>query len=305
MGKTFILGSRGSTLALAQTREVMESLQALYPQHRFSLQIIKTTGDRVADLPLPQIGVKGVFVKELQQALLAGEVHLAVHSYKDLPVESPPGLAIAAIPRRDDPRDVIVSRSGLPLSQLPSGARVGTSSPRRQAQLRALRPDLEYYNLRGNLDTRLRRVGEGIVEAAAVAAAGMKRLRWEARITEYLSPEVCIPAVGQGALAIEIREEDEETRALVAALDHRPTHRAITAEKAFLRHLGGGCHTPIAALGQIEDGTLRLWGMVASPDGSHLLKDKMEGNAEAPEEIGALLGETLLSLGAAKLLAEA
>lgn len=302
MGKTFILGSRGSALSLAQSRAVMETLQALHPQHRFELQVIRTTGDRVTDLPLPQIGVKGVFVKEIQQALLAKEVHLAVHSYKDLPVVSPPELIIAAIPRREDPRDVLISRSGLPLSQLPPGARVGTSSPRRQAQLKALRPDLEYYNLRGNLDTRLRRVGEGMVEAAAVAAAGMKRLGWADRITEYLSPEVCIPAVGQGALAIEIREDDEETRALLAPLDHLPTRRAILAERAFLRHLGGGCHSPIAALGRVEDGTLRLWGMVASPDGSHILRDKMEGNAEAPEEIGALLGETLLSLGAAKLL---
>lgn len=298
----FVLGSRGSALALTQTGEIVRLLSGRHPDVDFQVKKIKTEGDIRRRQPLSLMEGKGVFVKEIQQALLAGEIRAAVHSYKDLPVESAPGLEVVAILPREDPQDALVSREGLPLESLPQGAVLGTGSPRRAAQIRALRPDLHIGEMRGNLDTRLRKVASGVVEAAVVAAAGLNRMGWHDRITQLLSPDVCIPAVGQGALAVEIKADDEEARRLLTPLDHPPTRTAITAERAFLERLGGGCHSPIAALGEVQDGRLRLRGMVASPGGDRLLRDSIDGDAASPQGVGRLLAERLLEQGAAEWL---
>ena len=281
---------------------MLEGLRALYPRREFSIRKIETRGDRLRDVPLSRIGGKGVFVKEVQEALLGGEVDMAVHSFKDLPTEPNPGLTLACITRRLDPRDALVSREGLSLDRLPPGARVGTSSPRRSAQLKAFRPDLALVEMRGNLDTRLRKVASGMVETAVVAAAGLLRLGWGDRITQFIPPEVCLPSVGQGALAVEMREGDEELAEMLAALDHPPTRLAITAERAFLEALGGGCHYPIAALGEMVGQRLLLQGLVASPTGERVLRDRAEG--EDPEATGRALARKLLGQGAGEILKE-
>ena len=281
---------------------MLEGLRALHPRREFSIRKIETRGDRLRDVPLSRIGGKGVFVKEVQEALLGGEVDMAVHSFKDLPTEPNPGLTLACITRRLDPRDALVSREGLSLDRLPPGARVGTSSPRRSAQLKAFRPDLALVEMRGNLDTRLRKVASGMVETAVVAAAGLLRLGWGDRITQFIPPEVCLPSVGQGALAVEMREGDEELAEMLAALDHPPTRLAITAERAFLEALGGGCHYPIAALGEMVGQRLLLQGLVASPTGERVLRDRAEG--EDPEATGRALARKLLGKGAGEILKE-
>lgn len=253
-------------------------------------------------MPLSRIGGKGVFVKEVQEALLGGKVDIAVHSFKDLPTEPNPGLTLACITRRLDPRDALVSREGLSLDRLPPGARVGTSSPRRSAQLKAFRPDLALVEMRGNLDTRLRKVASGMVETAVVATAGLLRLGWGDRISQFIPPEICLPSVGQGALAVEMREGDEELAEMLAALDHPPTRLAVTAERAFLEALGGGCHYPIAALGEMVGQRLLLQGMVASPTGERVLRDRAEG--KDPVATGQALARKLLGQGAGEILKE-
>ena len=281
---------------------MLESLKALHPSRELRIIEIKTQGDVQRDVPLSLIGGKGVFVKEVQEALLRGQVDVAVHSFKDLPTQPTPGLTLGCVTRRLDPRDALVSREGLSLDKLPPGARVGTSSPRRSAQLRALRPDLSLVDMRGNLDTRLRKVAAGTVETAVVAAAGLLRLGWGERITEFIPPEICLPAVGQGALALEMREGDNELAEMLAALDHPPTRRAIAAERAFLEALGGGCHYPIAALGEMVGQRLLLRGLVASPTGERVLRDTGEG--EDPEATGRALARKLLARGAGEILRE-
>ena len=281
---------------------MLEGLRALYPRREFSIRKIETRGDRLRDVPLSRIGGKGVFVKEVQEALLGGEVDIAVHSFKDLPTEPNPGITVACITRRLDPRDALVSREGLSLDGLPPGARVGTSSPRRSAQLKAFRPDLALVEMRGNLDTRLRKVASGMVETAVVAAAGLLRLGWGDRISQFIPPEICLPSVGQGALAVEMREGDEELAEMLAGLDHPPTRLAITAERAFLEALGGGCHYPIAALGEMAGQRLLLQGLVASPTGERVLRDRAEG--EDPEATGRALARKLLTQGAGEILKE-
>jgi hydroxymethylbilane synthase len=298
-----VLGSRGSLLALAQAQEVLEGLRALYPRREFSIRKIETKGDILRDVPLPRIGGKGVFVKEVQEALLRGEVDMAVHSFKDLPTHPTPGLTLACITRRLDPRDALVSRQGLSLARLPPEARVGTSSPRRSAQLKAFRPDLALVDMRGNLDTRLKKVAAGMVETAVVAAAGLLRLGWGEKITEFVPPEICLPSVGQGALAVEMREGDDELAEMLAPLDHPPTRLAVTAERAFLEALGGGCHNPIAALGEVAGQRIVLQGLVASPTGKRVLRDRAEG--EDPEATGLALARKLLGQGAGEIVKEA
>lgn len=301
---TIVVGSRGSRLALTQTQEVIDKLQALYLDYRFEVRKIVTQGDRLRDTALARIGGKGIFVKELESALLAGEIDIAVHSFKDLPSEMGPGLEIAAAGERLDSRDCLVSRDGIKLAQLPPGARLGTSSPRRAAQIKSRCPDLEVLNIRGNVDTRWRKVADGQYEATVMAAAGLLRLGWSEHISEYLSTEVCLPAVGQGALAVQVRQDDHRMKQVVSAIDHLTTRQAVAAERALLRRLGGGCQTPIAALGRMEGVTLLLEGMVASPDGKQVIKDRAQGPAFEPEAIGYALAERLLSLGADKLLEE-
>src|SRR5438552_7382744 len=263
-----IIGSRGSQLALWQARWVQGRLAALGMES--CIEIIKTTGDRITSVPLSSVGGKGLFTKEIEDALLAREVDLAVHSLKDLPTEIPAGLEITAIPEREDPYDALVGRK---LSELRRGAKIGTSSLRRSAQLRRLRPDLEVESVRGNVDTRLRKLDEGQYAAIVLAAAGLTRLGWANRIAESLPPEVMCPAVGQGALAIETR--DGET--ICQALDHAATRSAVTAERAVLRALGGGCLTPIGAHACVEQETLRVMAIVISTDGAQSVRDSAEG----------------------------
>jgi hydroxymethylbilane synthase len=248
------------------------------------------------------MGGRGVFVAELEQALLAGEIDIAVHSLKDLPVEETPGLAIAAIPRREDPRDALVARGGLSLVQLPPGAVVGTGSPRRACQVAALRPDLRIKGIRGNVDTRLRKVDEGQYDAVVLAAAGLSRLGCLNRATEVFSPDVFLPAVGQGALAVQVRADDQEAYEVAAALDDAATRAAVTAERALERRLGGGCHAAVAALAEARDGRLWLRALAGRPSGE-MVRGQAEGPEAEAEATGIRLAEELLSQGAAALLA--
>ncbi len=292
-----VIGSRGSPLALWQARWVQSQLAGL--GHEADIRIIKTTGDRITDVPLARVGGKGLFTKEIEEALLAGQVDLAVHSLKDLPTELPAGLAIAAIPEREDPRDAIVGRK---LSALAPGAKVGTSSLRRSAQLKRMRPDLAVESVRGNVDTRLRKLDEGQYEAILLASAGLRRLGWADRIAQVMEPDEMCPAVGQGALGIETREEGD-ARAICAGLDHAATRAAATAERAVLAALGGGCQVPIGAHARVVDARIHLLALVISVDGAELVRDTAEGPAGKAQQIGRALGERLLSAGAARLLA--
>jgi hydroxymethylbilane synthase len=294
------LGTRGSPLALRQAEEVRRALEASRPGLRVHLIPVKTHGDRVKEVPLPQVGVKGIFAKEIEEALLSGEVDVAVHSLKDLPTVLPQGLLIGAVTRREDPRDALISRGKEGLFSLPHGARVGTSSLRRRAQLLAQRPDLVVLPLRGNLDTRLRKLEAGEVDALVVAAAGLIRMGWEDRASEFLPLEVSLPAPGQGALALEIRRDGDAL--LLSSLDHLPTRLATEAERAFLRRLEGGCQVPIGAFGQIEGGTLRLSGFVASLEGKPIVRGSVEGPPEDPQSLGEHLAQRLLAEGAGEIL---
>ncbi|MBI1939969.1 MAG: hydroxymethylbilane synthase [Acidobacteria bacterium] len=295
-----IIGSRGSQLALWQANWVKDRLAAA--GHDLEIRVIKTTGDKLANIPLTQSGTKGLFIKEIEEALVAQEIDLAVHSLKDLPVEQPEGLSVAAVPEREDARDVLISRDGRAFSELPAGARIGTGSLRRQSQLRRLRADLEIIPLRGNLDTRLKKLDRGDCEAVVLAAAGVRRLGLAGRITEYFSPDQLCSAVGQGALALEIRADDERMRETLAPLDHAPTHRAVLAERAMLRHLGGGCQVPIAAYAAPDGGQMRLVGVVASLDGSEIVRASALGPASEPEALGAAVARDLLEQGARLIL---
>jgi hydroxymethylbilane synthase len=306
------IGSRGSKLALWQAHWVRDQLAAA--GHEVAVRIIKTTGDKLqAAQPhqptqasiaqtIAELGSKGLFIKEIEEALLAHEVDVAVHSLKDLPAESPPGLALGAVPPREDARDVLIARGGQPLENLPHGAQVGTSSLRRQTQLRALRADLVYVAMRGNLDTRLRKLERGDCEALVLAAAGVHRLRLGERVTAYFSFDQMCPAAGQGALAVEIRGDDGRVRKAVAPLDHPATHQAVRAERALLRRLGGGCQVPIAAYAVMEKGHLHLRGLVANLDATRLIRAQGVGSVSDPEALGAAVAEDLLRMGAREIL---
>ncbi|HEX5725913.1 MAG TPA: hydroxymethylbilane synthase [Longimicrobiaceae bacterium] len=296
------IASRGSALALWQARAVEAALRAAAPGTEVEIRVVRTTGDRVTDVPLARIGDRGLFTKELDERLLAGEAELAVHSLKDVPTRLPDGLVVAAVTAREDPRDVLIlppGRSG-GLRDLPPGARVGTSSLRRRAQLLRLRPDLEIPDLRGNLDTRLAKLDRGEYDAIVLAAAGVIRLGWVDRIAHFLDPEDWLPAVGQGALAIVARADDEETLARVRILHDPDTAACTTAERAFLRALEGGCQVPIGALATREGGELRLRGMVAALDGSRVLHGSERG--DDPEALGRALADRLLGEGAGEVL---
>ena len=295
-----VIGSRGSRLALWQANWVKDRLQSL--GHEAQILIIKTSGDKLQSASLLASGTKGLFIKEIEEALLAGQVNLAVHSLKDLPTEQPEGLVIAAVPEREDPRDVLVLKAGRSLRDLAAGARIGTGSLRRQAQLRALRPDLEMIPLRGNVDTRLRKLDHGDCEALVLAAAGLKRLGLASRISSWLSESEVCPAVGQGALALEASGKDANVLSAVRPLDHPPTHCAIRAERAMLLALGGGCQLPIAAHTRQAGGELHLTGVVADPAGAKLLRAALAGSPENPEALGTRVAEELLKQGARALL---
>ena len=300
---TFVVGTRGSRLALRQTEIVLEPLRAAHSEVDFQVQTVRTSGDN-SSASLAEIGGRGVFVIELERALLAGEIDIAVHSLKDLPSEETRGLTIAAAARREDPRDALISRLGQPLKQLPPGAALGTGSPRRAAQVTALRPDLEIRDIRGNVDTRIRKVEEGQYDAVVLAAAALARLGWLDRASEIFEPAVMLPAAGQGALAVQVRSDDPEANAIVRAADHAETHVAVLAERAFERRLGGGCHAAIAALGEVTGERLRLRGLVGSADGQ-LLRGEMEGKTRDAEALGGRLAEQLIAQGAGALLESA
>ena len=291
------IGSRGSQLGLWQARWVRQRLEVL--GHACRVEIIKTTGDKITDVPLARVGAKGLFTKEIEEALQDGRIDLAVHSLKDLPTELPHGLFLAAIPEREDARDALV---GCRLEELPQGAKVGTSSLRRLAQLRALRPDLNIEPVRGNLDTRLRKLAEGQYDALVLAAAGLKRLGWADRIAECLPVETMCPAVGQGALAIETRQDGGAAEQACRGLDHTETRAAVVAERAVLAALGGGCQVPIGAHARIRDLQLRLLAVVFSPDGSRMVRRHSSGSPAEAHQLGDELGKELLAAGAREIL---
>jgi hydroxymethylbilane synthase len=303
MRNKVVVGSRGSRLALIQAESVADRIRDMNPQMTVSIRKIVTGGDRDRRSRLDHLEGIGIFVKELEEALLDGRIDLAVHSLKDMPTELPEGFCLAAVTRRLDPRDVLISRSRR-LDELETGSRIGTGSLRRAVQIGAYRPDLEVCSIRGNVETRLRRVADGDLDGVILAAASMTRLGLEHRINEYLPPEHFLPAVGQGALMIETRLGDEDTTALVAPINHLPAWQETTAERVFLSTLGGGCRAPIAALGKSKGGTLELEGMSASAGGEKILCAREEGDSASPEDVGARLAHKLLNMGASEFIAE-
>ena len=297
-----VIGTRGSPLALWQAEWVRSALLQRFPGVAVELSIIKTQGDKILDVPLAKVGGKGLFVKEIEDALLNGRADVAVHSMKDMPAEIPAGLVIGAVPEREIPADVLISRNDLTLRQLPAGGVIGTSSLRRAAQLRHLRPDLEVVPVRGNVETRMGKLDTDRLAAVVLAAAGVKRLGLAQRVAESLDEEIMLPAVGQGALCIEVREKDSRIGAMIAALDHPATRTVVSGERAFLKRLQGGCQVPIAGHGRLDGDQFILTGLVAEVDGGIVIKDRLSGPAEAAEQIGIELAETLLRRGADQIL---
>jgi len=295
------IGSRGSILAQWQAETVRERLAQMAGVPA-EIVFIKTSGDRFQQAEVSQIGLKGVFIKELEDALLEGRVDLAVHSMKDVPTEIPPGLAFPAICQREDVRDCLVTASGARLDDLPAGARVGTSSLRRQSQLRHHRPDLDLRNLRGNVDTRLRKLERGEYDAIVLAKAGLDRLGWSSRITEAISTEISLPAVGQGALGIEARADDGKVLEVLARLDHAETRTAVMAERTLLAELEGGCQVPLGAWGRMEESELVLEACVLSVDGADYIRKRAAGSPREPEALGRDLAQSLLAAGADRIL---
>ncbi|WP_274649933.1 hydroxymethylbilane synthase [Paenibacillus humicola] len=312
--RTIVVGTRQSALALTQTGQVIGELTRLAGklgiEADFEIRKIVTKGDRILDVTLSKVGGKGLFVKEIEQALLDGDIDLAVHSMKDMPYELPEGLVNGAVPKRVDPRDCLVSRDGLGLTELPQGARVGTSSLRRASQLLAARPDLKLESVRGNIDTRIRKLESEGFDAVVLAAAGLYRMGWEAKISAYIPPDVCVPAVGQGALGVECRADDAEVRRLLERYEDPDTALAVRAERSFLGALNGGCQIPIGAYATIagpsdEPGgrpLLEMTGIVGTPDGKVLLKETRRGSD--PERLGKETADALKERGADRILAE-
>jgi hydroxymethylbilane synthase len=301
---TITIGTRGSTLARTQADLVAAQLRAAWPNLDVVVRVIKTEGDRKLHVATTRLG-KGAFVKEIELALLEREIDVAVHSCKDLPTESVPGLMLAAFPRRADARDTLVSRTGEQLAQLPTGAVVGTGSNRRRAQLLIMRPDLKVADIRGNVETRLRKMMQGYYDAVVLAAAGLERLGLLKRATEVLSPDIMLPAPAQGALAVQTRSGDASLSSLLEPLDDAATHAAVTAERAFLAGLGGGCRIPIGAHAQLLTSSLILDGIVAAPDGTTHVRRRIEGDPAASSDLGDKLAEQMIQLGADELLAKA
>jgi hydroxymethylbilane synthase len=296
------IGTRGSKLALVQSEWVKKEVEGRHPEVRVDLVKIKTKGDKILDAPLSKVGGKGLFVKEIEEALLRKEVDLAVHSMKDVPAELEKGLKLSVYPKREDPRDAFVSSRFRTVQDLPKGASVGTSSLRRSAQFLHMRPDLRIVPLRGNVDTRLRKLDNGELQAIVLAAAGLRRLGLSERITAFLSPEVVLPAIGQGVLGLEVREKDRETQDLISFLNDPETEVAARAERAFLKELEGGCQVPLAGYARVEKDRIVLDGMVAELDGSVILRQQRSGSKAKPEEIGKALARELKAAGADRIL---
>lgn len=296
------IGTRGSKLAMAQTNSVLESIKKAAPDITTEICVIKTSGDIMQDVSLLQIGGQGVFVKEIEEALLSGSIDLAVHSMKDVPGEIPDGLTFAAILPREDVRDILVSRGNIKMEFMPKGAKIGTGSLRRGAQIKAMLPDVTIVPLRGNIDTRLRKIETENLTGVILAAAGMKRLGYMEKIAQYLPIELMLPAVGQGALGLQIRKADSELANVLAKLNHAATAAEVTAERSYLRALGGGCRLPIAALGKLAGKDLSLEGLVAAPNGAIICRDKVRGEIAEAEELGKRLAEMIMEKGGKKLL---
>lgn len=302
MLKIIRIGTRDSLLAMWQAEWVKSQLINFYPHHQFELVSMKTKGDKILDVPLSKIGDKGLFTKELELGLLSGELDMAVHSLKDMPTRLPTGLTISTFCEREEPRDVFLSKNGMTLKELPAGAIIGTSSLRRKSQLKHYRPDFEFEDLRGNLQTRWRKLTESNMDGIVLAAAGVKRLGWEDRITEIVSDQMMLPAVGQGSIAIEIVEKRSDILELLAPLNHGETEQAVRAERALMRRLEGGCQVPIGALAHVDKGRITLRGMVASLDGIRLIEAEAAGTD--PEMVGLQVANRLVELGATEILAE-
>ncbi len=299
------IGTRASALALWQAEWVKSELEKRYPEMEVTLTKIKTQGDKILDVPLAMVGGKGLFVKEIEEAMLRGEIDIAVHSMKDVPTIFPEGLALRCITEREDCRDIVILRPGVKTwRELPQGARIGTSALRRKAQLLHIRPDLQMVDIRGNVQTRIKKLTDENLDAIILAAAGMHRLGYTKQIGEYLSVEVSIPAIGQGALGIESRIEDDETNALIDFFNHAETDWAVRAERSFLKKLEGGCQVPIACHGIVEGEALTLTGFVADCEGVQCLKKTISGSVHDAEKMGASLGQDLLIQGAGKILNE-
>lgn len=298
----FKIGTRGSKLALAQSQWIKKRIETRYPHIQVELVKIKTTGDKILNSPLSKIGGKGLFVKEIEEALIREEIDVAVHSMKDVPARLPVALTLSTFPEREDPRDALISIGDRTLEELPQGSEVGTCSLRRAAQLLYLRPDLNMVPLRGNIETRLRKLRSGDLQAIILATAGIKRLGLATNITQVISPEQILPAIGQGALGLEVRRDDENTINLLDFLNHKKTEVTIRAERAFLNELEGGCQVPIAAFARLNGKNLRLEGMVAELDGSKIIRDELSGEKDRAEEIGIELARRLLNSGADKIL---
>jgi len=298
------IGTRSSALALSQANWVKSQLEERYPEIKVSLIKIKTKGDKILDVPLAKVGGKGLFVKEIEEALLSKKADIAVHSIKDVPTEFPDRLQLTAITEREDPRDVLISKGGIKLKDFKKGARVGTSSLRRQAQLLRYRPDINIVSIRGNLGTRISKLNTENLDAIVLASAGLIRMGLSTRVTEFLSPHICLPAIGQGALGIETEIENDWANQVVSFLGHQKTFVAVSAERAFLKRLEGGCQVPIAAYGEVSKEKLTLRGLVGSIDGKKIIEDEIEGDPEDYTILGVKLAEKLLKKGAKKILDE-
>jgi len=302
MKTSICIGTRGSALALWQANHVKQNIETAFPDVHVDINIIKTTGDRITDRPLAMVGGKGLFVKEIEAALLDGSIDLAVHSMKDMPGELPDGLVIGAIPERANPFDVLICAQGALLKDYPKGAVIGTSSLRRGSQLKHMRPDLEIKSIRGNLDTRLKKLKSGEYDAIVLAAAGLERLGQGSEITEYLTETDMVPAVGQGALCIETRANDPEMAEILSVLDHDPTRVCVTGERAFLKEIEGSCHIPVACFGKHQDGKILLTAVVASEDGESFIKETIESTPEQVAAKGRELAKLVLEKGGQRIL---
>ena len=305
MKKEIKIGSRGSALALWQANWVRDSLLKQWPELIVTIEKITTSGDRFLDAPLSRVGGKGLFTKEIEEALLDHRVDIAVHSMKDVPAALPEDLSIAVITEREDPRDVLISKENITLKNLPQGARVGTSSLRRQAQLLKFRPDLKITPLRGNVVTRISKLENDGLDAIILAAAGVKRLQWQDKISEYIDINICLPAIGQGALGLEIRGNDKNVLQYISDLDHYQTHIELTAERALLKKLQGGCQVPIAAHAKVDGENIKLTAMVSSLDGKRFIEENGIEPLEMAEQLGLDIAEKLLLNGANEIIQQA
>ncbi|GGC93055.1 porphobilinogen deaminase [Thalassobacillus devorans] len=302
--RKIIIGSRKSNLAITQTEWVIEQLKKVEPAAEFEIKRISTKGDQILDVTLSKVGGKGLFVKEIEKAMYEEEIDMAVHSMKDMPSVISEGLMIASVPEREDHRDAFVSNNHIKLKDLPAGAVVGTSSLRRESQIRAARPDLEVKWIRGNIDTRLKKLRDGEFDAIVLAAAGLKRMGWsDDLVTEYLDKDICVPAVGQGALAIQTRESDTELRELLSKINDSYTEKTVAAERKFLHDLNGGCQVPIGGYAYLENDEIVLTALVATPDGETILKETFKGSD--PIEVGKEAADHLKQYGAQKIVDDA